>query len=62
MNDELKQLKIFVTQEHYEMLQAYGIKHNILATTGRHVGQPHLSAIVRLAIEQLIKANGQSDA
>lgn len=56
----LKQLKVFVTEEHMEMAREYGRQHGILAETGRHIGQPHLSAVVRLAIERLADCNGNS--
>lgn len=50
---KLKQLKVYVSEEHFEILRKYGAKHKILADTGRHKGQPHLSAVVRVAIENL---------
>ena len=51
-NDKPKQVKVYLTDEHLERVRQYGRDKGILATTGINAGQPHVSEIIRLFIEE----------
>lgn len=52
-NQEKQQVKIYLTQEYIDKVRDYGRRKGILAATGVNAGQPHVSEIIRVFIEEM---------
>lgn len=49
----MKRVNFYLSEKHIEALEEYARHKNLLATTGRKVGEPDKSAALRIAIEYL---------
>ena len=49
----MKRVNLYLTDEQVAFMEQYATEQGVLATRGRNVGQPDMSAVMRIAIDKL---------